>query len=129
MITIGTRFFLTLSVLAAFFVPLMIVVALETSKQENKLILEQAAAASAKKDAQEARYRYYLGVAQQRAALNKSMADAKDQYEKLLKDQPQMVKDNQKTVTQTTVEPVTVQKVVTSPVSTKPKSSSKTKTS
>lgn len=139
MTNIKTRFFLILSVLAAFFVPFMAVVAIENMKRENTLLSNQEIAASAKKDEESARYQYYLSVAQQRDALKKAMADSKSQYDKLLKDQPQLIQDSQKTVTQTTVEPVVMQKVVSIPdtavsassasTASKPKSSAKTKTS
>jgi hypothetical protein len=135
MANIKARFFLTLLVLVAFFGPFIAVVAVENAKRESRLLSDQSIIASAKKDAEAARYQYYLGVTQQRDNLKQSMADAKAQYEQLLKDQPQKVQDNQKTVTQTTIQPIVVQKVVTQPVTTttttasKPTSSAKTKTS
>lgn len=125
------RLFLSIVVGGAFLSPFLAIVAFENAKRESQSFRDQMAAAAAKKDAEEARYEYYLGVAGQRESLRRSMAEAKSQYEQLLKDQTQMIRDNQKTVTQTTVEPVVTQKVVTRPptASSQPKSSSKTKTS
>ncbi len=132
MANIKVRFFLTLLVLAAFFGPFMAVIAVENARRENKVLSDKEIAAAAKKEADDARYQYYLGIAEQRDVLRKSMANSKSQYEQLLKDQPQLIKDNQKTVTQTTTEPVKVQKVVSVPVkstTTKAKSSTTTKAS
>lgn len=138
MANLKVRFFLTLVTIAAFSVPFFAVVAVESLKRDKQLLADQELAASIKKDAEAARYEYYLGVAQQRDVLKQSMTDAKAQYEKLLKDQPQMIQDNQKTVTQTTIEPVVTQRVVNVPVTTtvstptatsKPKTSTKTKAS
>lgn len=127
---IKKRFFLTIVIAGAFFSPYMAVVAFENAKREEQSFQNYAASVAAKKDAEDARYQYYLGVAGQRESLKKSMVDAKDQYDQLLKDQPQMIRDNQKTVTQTTTEPVVTKQVVTQPVTTsKPKTSTKTKTS
>lgn len=132
MANIKGRLFLSFVIVIAFFSPFLAVVAFEGMKREEQSFQDQTAAATAKKDAEDARYEYYLGVAGQQDNLKKSMADAKAQYDQLLKDQPQAIQDNQKTVTQTTVEPVVTQQVVSQPVKTtksKPKSSSKTKTS
>lgn len=138
MANIKVRFFITVLVLIAFVGPFMAVVALENAKRENKLMSDQEVAAAVKKDAETARYQYYMDVAKQRETLKQSMADSKSQYEQLLKDQPQMIQANQKTVTQTTTEPVVTQRVVNQPVTTTtaaapktsaPKSSAKTKTS
>jgi hypothetical protein len=132
MTTLRTHFFLILITLAAFVGPFIAVVAIEKMKQEAQETASQNEAISAKNDTETARYQYYLGIAQQREALRKTMVDAKSQYDALVSDQPKLIKDNQKTVTQTTIEPVVTQQVVTVPVTTttsKPKSSAKTKTS
>jgi hypothetical protein len=134
-----TRFFLSVLVLTAFFSPLVVIVNRENAKRNNKVIADQEMVASVKKDAEAARYQYYIEVAQQREAGKKSMTDAKNQYDALLKEQPKLIQDNQKTVTQTTTVPVVTQKVVNQPVTTtttastpivsQPKASAKTKTS
>ena len=138
MSSIKNRFFLTIIVIMAFFGPFLAVMAIENAKRENKMLGDQMLAAVIRKDAEDARYQYYLGVADQRDSLKQAMADAKTQYEQLLTGQPQAIKDGQTTVSQTTMQPVVTQKVVQQPVTTtvtssasasKPKSSSKTKTS
>ncbi len=131
MANIQARLLLTLITLVAFTGPFIGVMILENVKRDTKLIANQEAVASVKKDTDAARYEYYLGIAEQREVLRKSMADAKTEYDKLISDQPQLVKDNQKTVTQTTTVPVVTQKVTSVPVTTysAPKSSTKTKTS
>jgi hypothetical protein len=136
MANIKTRFLIAILVLIAFFGPFMAVIAIENAKRESKFIADQAAAIEAKKAAEEARYQYYINVAQQRDVLKKSMTDAKAQYDKLLQDQPKLIQDSQKMVTQTTLQPVVTEKVVeqsttttSSAAATKPKTSTKTKTS
>lgn len=130
MANIKARLFLSVMTLIAFLGPFAAVVAVENAKRVEQVSKEQEAAALAKKDADEARYQYYLGIAQRREDLRKAMADAKKQYEQLLKDQPGMIDANKQSVTQTIIEPVVTQKIVEQPVTTtKPKSSSKTKTS
>ena len=106
-------------------------------KSESNAFHEQSLIVVTKKDAEAARYQYYLGVADRRASLKQAMADAKAQYNQLLTDQPQMIQDNKKTVEKTIITPVVTQKVVQVPVTTtvttpstsKPSSSTKTKTS
>jgi len=131
MIHIQARLLLILITLVAFTGPFIGVMVLENIRRDNKLIANQEAVASVKKDADAARYEYYLGIAQQREVLQKSMADAKTEYDKLVSDQSQLIQDNKKTVTQTTTVPVVTQKVTSVPVTTysAPKSSTKTKTS
>jgi hypothetical protein len=129
-----TRFFLLAFALAAFIGPFAAVMTIEKSKQAEKLVIEEQAAAQAEREAAVARYQYYLEVADRKGNLKDAMAEAKTQYEALLKAQPDLIKAKQTTVSQTVIKPVTTQKVVTQTVpstttSSKPKSSTKTKTS
>lgn len=133
---IKVRFVLTVIACVAFFGPFFAVIAVENAKRDSKLLANQELSASVKKETEEARYRYYLEVAEKRSASSQLMTDAKNLYETLLKKQPELILENQKTVTQTTLEPVVTQKTVTKPVTTtkstsaaKPKSSAKSKTS
>jgi hypothetical protein len=97
--------------------------------------MQQQEIAITQRDAEIARYQYYLDLADRKNNLKQAMQEAKAQYEQLLKDQPGLIKEKQTAVTQTVIQPVVTQKVVTQtvPVSTsatsKPKSSAKTKTS
>ncbi len=133
MASIKTRFILTFITVLAFSGPFLVVAVLENTKKGIALSQDQEASIAAKNAADDARYQYYLGLAEQKDNLNKAMAEAKAQYEQSLSDQPQSIADNQKIVTQTTMEPVVTQQVVTVPVkssvSSKPKSSAKTRTS
>lgn len=116
--------------LVSFGGPFAAVVAIENAKRVEKVIRERQDYAEAQRETEAARYQYYLDLAERRNNLKTSMSEAKAQYEQLLKNQPDLIKQGQKTVTQTTVEPVTTQKVVNVPVTTsKPKSSTKTKSS
>lgn len=126
-----TRFLIIFITLVSFIGPFAAVVAVENAKRAEKLISDKQAYAIAQKETEAARYQYYLDLAERRNNLKTSMTEARAQYEQLLKDQPDLIKQGQKTVTQTTVEPVTTQKVITAPVAPtyKPKSSTKTKTS
>lgn len=126
-----TRFFLLTFALAAFIGPFVAVMTIEKSKRAEKIVVEERTAAQAEREAAVARYQYYLEVADRKTNLKEAMAEAKTQYEELLKAQPDLVKEKQTTVTQTVIKPVTTQKVVTQtvPSTSKPKSSSKTKTS
>ena len=118
MANLKVRMVLGFLTLAAFFGPFMAVVAIENAKRDSKATREQELAIAAKKEADDARYQYYLSVTQQRDNLKQSMTDAKAQYEQLLKDQPALVQNKKKTVTQTTLEPVTSKKVVSQPSTT-----------
>ncbi len=126
-----TRFFLIAFALTAFIGPFVAVMTIEKSKRAEKIVVEERAAAQAEREAAVARYQYYLEVADRKNNLKEAMAEAKVQYEELLKTQPDLVKAKQTTVTQTVIKPVTTQKVVEQTVqsTSKPKSSSKTKTS
>lgn len=116
--------------LISFIGPFAAVVAVENAKRAEKVISDKQDYATMQKETEAARYQYYLDLAERRNTSKASMAEAKAQYEQLLKNQPDLIKQGQKTVTQTTVEPVTTQKVVNVPVTTsKPKSSTKTKSS
>jgi hypothetical protein len=127
-----TRFFLLLFALTAFIGPFVAIMTIEKSKRAEKIVVEERTAAQAEREAAVARYQYYLEVADRKNNLKEAMAEAKTQYEELLKAQPELVKAKQTTVTQTVIKPVTTQKVVEQTVtssSSKPKSSTKTKTS
>lgn len=137
MVNLKNRFVIVSAVAFTFFAPFAAIVTLEKIKSESAAFHEQELIATAKKDAQDARYQYYLGVADRRESLKQAMADAKAQYDQLIIDQPNLVKDNKKTVEKTVITPVVTQKVVSVPVTTtvnaptasKPKASTKTKTS
>lgn len=137
MANLKTRFVIISIVAFAFFAPFAIIVTLEKMKSESNAFHEQELIVAAKKDAEAARYQYYLGVADRRASLKQAMDEAKVQYDQLMMDQPNLIKDNKKTVEKTVITPVVTQKVVQVPVTTtintpsasKPKSSAKTKTS
>lgn len=128
----------------AFFVPFTAILAVENGKRAEKIAREQREYLEAQKAIEQSRYQYYLDIAEHKNNLKRSMADAKTQYEQLLKDQPALIGQHQKQVTQTTVQPVVTEKVVkpattaeksssssssSSAISSKPKSSAKTKTS
>ena len=126
-----TRLLIVFISLVAFAGPFAAVVAIKNIKQAEKSASEEEAYAAEKKGADAARYQYYLDLADRRNNSKTSMAQAKAEYERLLKDQPDLIKQGQHTVTQTTVEPVTTQQTITVPVTptTKPKTSTKTKSS
>lgn len=125
------RLLLFFAVVTAFLLPLVAVLAAEKNRQATKALAMQQEYADAKTQADSARYQYYLEISQRKDALKQAMRDAKTQYEQLLKEQPDKIKEKQTAVTQTTIQPVVVQKEVTQTVSTssKPKTSTKTKTS
>ena len=128
-----TRFLLVLFALAAFIGPFAVVLNNEQSKRTEQFLATEQEIARTKKEATTARYQYYLDVADRRNNLKQAMEDSKSQYEKLLAEQPDRIKEKQTTVTQTVIKPVKTQKVVeqqvTSATSSKPKASTKTKTS
>lgn len=126
-----TRIFLFLFVITAFIGPFVAIVAIEKVKQEQKILEKQKEVALIQSEAIASRYQYYLDVSQKKTDLKQAMEDSKAQYEQLLKDQPALLKNGRKEVTQTVVKPVVTQKVVTQKVAApaKPKSSAKTKTS
>jgi hypothetical protein len=128
-----TRFLLVLFALAAFIGPFAVVLNSEQSKRTEQFLATEQEIARTKKEAATARYQYYLDVADRRNNLKQAMEDSKNQYEKLLAEQPDRIKEKQTTVTQTVIKPVKTQKVVeqqvTSTAASKPKASTKTKTS
>jgi hypothetical protein len=126
---IKTKLTLALITAGAFFGPFVAIVAVENAKRVQKFSSEQEAYAAMKRETEAARYQYYLDLAERKNNLRQSMADAKAQYEQLLKDQPGLVKANQKTVTKTTLEPTVTKKTVEVPTTSKSSSSSKPKTS
>lgn len=101
------------------------VFASEHTKQVTQLAEIQARYLNQKSVAEGARYQYYQDVATRKAEFQASMAEAKAQYEQLLKDQPALVKAHQTQKTVTTQEPYTV-KVTPAPA---PKATRSTKTS
>lgn len=124
------RVFIILFSLVGFFGPFAAVVTIENAKQAKEFANTAQEYAAAQKETEAARYQYYLDLADRRNNSKAAMNEAKTQYEQLLKNQPDLITQNQKTVTQTTLQPVTTQQVVSVPVTTpKPKSSTKTKTS
>lgn len=133
--TLKTRWLLLLFVGLAFLGPFAAILTIEKAKRAEKLAIQQQEIAIAQRDAEIARYQYYLDLADRKNNLKQAMQEAKAQYEQLLKDQPGLVKEKQTTVTQTVIQPVVTSKVVeqTVPVTTKttskPKTSAKTKTS
>lgn len=132
---IKTKLILALITTGAFFGPFAAIVAVESAKKAQKFENEREAYATMRRETEAARYQYYLDLAERKNNLRQSMADAKTQYEQLLKEQSALVKANQKTVTKTTLEPVVTKKTVEVPTtvksssSSKPKSSSSTKSS
>ena len=126
---IKTKLTLALITAGAFFGPFAAIVAVENAKKARQAEDERTAYATMKRETEAARYQYYLDLAERKNDLRQSMADAKAQYEQLLKEQPDLIKQNQETVTKTTLEPVVTKKTVEVPVTSKPKSSSKTKSS
>lgn len=125
-----TKLTIALITAGAFFGPFAAIVTVENAKKAQKFEREREAYAAMKRETEAARYQYYLDLAERKNNLRQSMADAKTQYEQLLKDQAGLVKANQKTVTKTTLEPVVTKKVVEVPTTTKSSSSSsKPKTS
>lgn len=133
---IKTKITLALITVGAFFGPFVAIVAVENAKRVQKFSSEQEAYAAMKRETEAARYQYYLDLAERKNNLRQTMADSKAQYEQLLKDQPGLVKANQKTVTKTTLEPTVTKKVVEVPStskssssSSKPKASTSTKSS
>ena len=119
-----TRFLIITLAGVGFFGPFAAVVAVENGKRAEKIAAEQ-------QSVEAERFRYLADLDAQKGNLNQYMADAKAEYEALLKSQPNAISANQKQVSQTTTQPVVVKKTVTKPSTTasKPKSSSKTKTS
>jgi hypothetical protein len=126
---IKTKLTLALITAGAFFGPFAAIVAVENAKRVQKFSSEQEAYAAMKRETEAARYQYYLDLAERKNNLRQSMADAKAQYEQLLKDQPSLVKANQKTVTKTTLEPTVTKKVVEVPTTSKSSSSSSSSSS
>lgn len=135
--TLKTRWLLFVLVGLAFFGPFAAVLTIEKAKRAEKLAQQQQEIAIAQRDAEIARYQYYLELADRKNNLRQAMQEAKTQYEQLLKEQPALIKEKQTTVTQTVIQPVVTQKVVeqTVPASSsasstsQPKASAKTKTS
>ncbi len=121
---IKTKLTLALITAGAFFGPFVAIVTVENAKRAQKFTSEQEAYAAMKRETEAARYQYYLDLAERKNNLRQSMADSKAQYEQLLKDQPGLVKANQKTVTKTTLEPTVTKKVVEVPSTSKSSSSS-----
>lgn len=103
--------------------------------EENKRLAKNSAAReqflNEVRDLDRARQIYLESVLQSRAASRKEMEKAKKQYEELLKNQPDMIKSNQKQTTTTVKELVSVANSsnVSSTQTTKPKSTRTTKTS
>lgn len=100
------------------------VLASEHTKQITQLAEIEARYLNQKRASEDARYQYYQDVAKRKAEFQASMAEAKAQYEQLLKDQPAIVKEHQTQKTVTTQEPYTVK--VTPTPSPKPTRSTKT---
>ncbi len=131
-----TRILLFLFVVTAFIGPFVAIVIIEKVKQNEKLLREQKEVALVQSEAIAARYQYYLDVNDRKTNLKQAMDESKAQYEQLLKEQPNLIKANETTVTQTVIKPVPTEKKVTQKVATpssakaaKPKSSAKTKSS
>lgn len=118
-------------VIFAFFGPLAAVIAFEKTKRVQDALATQAEITNAQKETALARYQYYLDVSDRKNSLKQAMAESKAQYEQLLLDQPNLVKDQQTTTTQTVIKPVVTQQITTAtvPVTAAPKASTKTKTS
>ncbi|MFZ1654324.1 MAG: hypothetical protein WAT84_00630 [Candidatus Moraniibacteriota bacterium] len=135
--TLKTRWFLIVFVGLAFLGPFVGILTIEKAKRAEKLVRQQQEIAIAQRDAEIARYQYYLDLADRKNNLKQAMQEAKAQYEQLLKDQPGLIKEKQTAVTQTVIQPVVTQKVVeqAAPASSskttasKPKASATTKTS
>ncbi|MEP7162423.1 MAG: hypothetical protein ABI747_01525 [Candidatus Moraniibacteriota bacterium] len=130
---IKTRFWLSLITVLAFFAPLVAVFAVEQIKNSTQLAQEQENYLASLSASDEARAQYYQNVEAKKSALQKTMADAKAQYDALMKDQPAQVAAHTQSQTQTTTQPVTLQKIVqpssSSSSTSQPKSTRKTKTS
>jgi ElaB/YqjD/DUF883 family membrane-anchored ribosome-binding protein len=108
-----------------------VVLATEENKRLAKNSTAQEQFMNDVRDLDQARKIYLESVLRNRAASKQEMDRAKEQYEKLLKDQPALVQNNQKQTT-TKVEqlvPVANSSNVSSTQTTKPKSTRTTKTS
>ncbi|MDP2837790.1 MAG: hypothetical protein Q8O53_00735 [Candidatus Moranbacteria bacterium] len=119
-----TKLVLFFFVLLAFFTPLTAVIAFEKTKRLQDQLAAEEAVVAARKEAKLARYQYYLDLYDHKNELQKTMANAKTQYEQLLADQPELMKSNQMMAKRTMFKPIAPHQMTT-----KPKSSTKTKTS
>jgi hypothetical protein len=132
MSTIKSKVVLFLFVTFAFFGPIAAVIALDKSRRAESIVAKQEEIAAAQRDAAQARFQYYSDITDRKNNLKEAMAEAKAQYEQLLKDQPGLVESKKTAVQQTIIKPVITQKLVTQQVSSSsstPKSSTKTRTS
>lgn len=77
------------------------VLASEEDKRIAKIRAERDAFLASAKEIADARTAYLEGIAQSREASRQEMQKAKGQYETLLKNQPALVKQNEKTTTTT----------------------------
>lgn len=107
------------------------VLAAEENKRLAKNVADREQFMNDVRDLDQARKVYLESVLQSRTASQQDMAKAKKQYEKLLKNQPTLVQQNQKQTTTTVQQlvPVANSSNVSSTQTTKPKSTRTTKTS
>ena len=138
---IRTKILSFIFVTTAFFGPFLAITTLDKAKREESLLADNRDTSAAQAEANYARYQYYLEVNDRKNNLKQAMGEAKNQYEELIKTQPDKIKEKQTTVQQTSIQPVRTQRVIEQKVSvpssskssstksSAPKSSTKTKTS
>ncbi|MGK2848726.1 MAG: hypothetical protein ACSLEX_01510 [Minisyncoccota bacterium] len=131
--TLKTKIFPFLIIVIAFVSPTFAVLFIEHARQITKAKSERQDIELAQVEAERARYEYLTVVENQKKSMEQVMSESRTQYEQLLKNQPELIKDNQTTTTRTVMKPIVTQKIVEQPVAptikSKPKSSSTTKSS
>lgn len=107
------------------------VLAVEEDKRVSKIRAEQEQFLANAREIEQARQAYLQSVADSREASRQAMITAKSQYETLLKNQPALIKQNQKQTITTVPQlvPVASSSNVTSTQTSKPKAARATKTS
>ncbi len=128
------RIILALLTLMSFGASLFGVLYAEERKRLAKASKEQEEILQTIQEADRSRREYFEGVQKQREALRQKMGESQTEYEKLIKEQPDLIAGQKKTETQVTqqVVPVKTQETVvvgSGSTSSKPKSSRKTKSS
>ncbi len=96
---ISIRIILTSFALFGFGASFFAVLASEEDKRVAKIQAERDAFLASAKETADARKAYLEGITQSRELAREEMKKAKGQYETLLKNQPALVKQNEKTTT------------------------------
>ena len=109
-----TRIWLFFITIFAFVVPFGVIMAVERTKQADKLAQSEKDYLAMQVSSDQTRSQYYLDVAQRKNELKQAMDDNKARYEELLKNQPSIIADHQKQVSQTTTQAVVTKQVVQS---------------